>query len=112
MTEPPPNFTVGFRQSRRCRSPIPRHTFIRPSLWKRQKRDSSEKTTFFHSSLHSLCSLHHLSLALTFFFDKYGFLHAEQLENPCAAMHFRTVSLHTFLPMLAFTSLVISPRAW
>src|SRR5271167_590283 len=70
MTEPPPPCTVGFRQSTLYRSPTPRHTPARPSLWKRQKRDSSEKTTFFHSSSHARRSLHHPSLALTFFFSK------------------------------------------
>src|SRR5271167_2669200 len=93
MIEPPPPCTVGFRRSTWYRSPTLRHTPARPSSWKRQKRDSSEKTTFFHSSSHARRSLLHTSLALTFFL-KSGFLQATQLENTASAMYFRTVSLH------------------
>src|SRR5690348_14302460 len=110
MTEPPPCFTVGARQSMWYRSPGLRRIFIRPSLWKRLKRDSSEGTISFHFPSHFSRSRHHAGLASMFFSLRSGFLHAIQLRNPALATYFRTVSLHRVVPSLAFTSLVIACR--
>src|SRR5690349_20772171 len=94
MTEPPPCFKVGAKHSRWYRSPTLRHTLTRPSLWKRRKRDSSEKTIRSHSSSHFLRFWHHFSLALAFSFFKSGFLQAAQLRSSNSAMYLRTVFWH------------------
>jgi len=54
-----------------------RHTLARPSEWERQKSDSSNQATFFHSSPHVRRSLHHASLVLTFFSSRVAF------HRPC-----------------------------
>src|SRR3954467_14242775 len=77
ITDPPPNFIVGLMHAWWNLSSALRQTLGRPSELKRQNRDSSVKTTDFHSSSQSRRCCAHSSLFAAAFFVRYGFLQAK-----------------------------------
>ena len=74
------------------RSPHRRHTCTRPSFLCRQKRDSSENSTFCHSCLfHLECPRHHCSLRLWWSGVMAGTFLALRDRKPPIRRRFRTI---------------------
>ena len=92
ITLPPLYAVVGWTVGSKCLSPLRRHTRMRPSTFRRQNLDSSEKRTRDHCCLfHLSCRAQNWRLRALWRWESWGFLAGFLELNPEARTLFLTV---------------------